>query len=86
MRSRVVLPEPLEPINAWVCPFCTFRFTSLKAARFSKDFEMFCSSSMAFRCSGVGAGGSRLGGDHGDFDLEVWAGQLRAQDGGARRR
>ena len=31
MRSSVVLPEPLEPISAWVAPFGTVRFTSVSA-------------------------------------------------------
>src|SRR5258708_20588315 len=46
VRSRVVFPEPLEPMSACVAPLGTVRLTSVSTNLPSKVFVMFCNASM----------------------------------------
>src|SRR5580704_18796698 len=46
MRSKVVFPEPLEPINACVAPLGILRLTSVSTGLPSNVLLIFCSVSM----------------------------------------
>src|ERR1700682_5997388 len=85
MRSSVVFPEPLEPINACVTPLGTVRFTSARTGRPSKFLWMFCSSSMTTTLATTEDGlRLRLSGDDSDFDPIFGGSQLGAHHRRAR--